>query len=104
MTKSADEVQVQLIKLNQEMQDLLDNIITLKDNPNSQNALSENTDLAALLLLKRRELNISIEDLELQTEISFSTVQRTLKEPQNAKLSNVLKICNELGVKLWIEK
>ena len=104
MSKSADEVQVQLRTLYQEMQRLIDEIIVLRKNPNNLRSLSEDSDLAAILLAKRRELDISIEDLELQTEISFSTVQRTLKAPQNAKLSNILKICNELGVKLWIEK
>lgn len=104
MTRKVDAVQAQLMELYQEMQGLLDEIVTLRSNPNNQETLSENTDLAATLLLKRRELDISIEDLELQTEISFSTVQRTLKDPQNAKLGNVLKICNELGVKIWIEK
>lgn len=104
MAKDADEVQVQLRKIYQEMQGLLDEIMVLRENPHNQTPLNESINLAEILRLKRRELDISIEDLELQTDISFSTVQRTLKAPQNAKLGNVLKICNELGVKLWIEK
>lgn len=104
MAKGADEVQVQLKELYQDMQGLLDEIMVLRGNPNNQTPLNDHIDLAEILLLKRRELDISIEDLELQTDISFSTVQRTLKDPQNAKLGNVLKICHELGVKLWIEK
>lgn len=104
MKNSIDEVQVKLRSVYQDMQGLIDEIVQLKGNPNNQSPLNEETDFALLLMLRRRALGISIEDLELQTEISFSTIQRTLKDPHNAKLGNVLKICSELGVKLWIEK
>lgn len=105
MKNNTNEVQIKLRSLYQDMQELIDEITQLKNNPNNQSRLAEEeTDLAKHLLMKRRQLGISIEDLELQTDISFSTIQRTLKDPYNAKLANVLRISNELGVKLWIEE
>ena len=100
-----NEAQVKLTSLYNEMQGLIDEITQLKTNPSSKLRLDHQyAELDKILLEKRKQLGISIEDLELQTDISFSTIQRILKDPHNAKLSNVLSICNELGVKLWIEK
>ncbi|GAD88427.1 hypothetical protein VHA01S_005_00290 [Vibrio halioticoli NBRC 102217] len=54
--------------------------------------------------LRERRKGISYEDLELQTDISRSTLMRIMKDPANTSLENFLVVANELGMKIWIEK
>lgn len=54
--------------------------------------------------MQRRKKAISLEELELQTDISSSTIKRMLKDPSKTSLDNFLTIANELGMKIWIEK
>ena len=48
-------------------------------------------------------LNISYEELSIQTAIPIATLNRLLKNPYNAKFSNIVKIFNELGISLCVE-
>ncbi|MDW6094475.1 helix-turn-helix domain-containing protein [Vibrio rhizosphaerae] len=54
--------------------------------------------------MQSRKKAISLEDLELQTDISRSTIKRMLKDPSKTSLENFLTVANELGMKIWIEK
>jgi len=62
-------------------------------------------DLEALIQdMREKKKDITLEDLELQTSISSSTIKRMLKNPSNTSLENFLAVANELGMKIWIEK
>ncbi|HAS5696629.1 TPA: helix-turn-helix transcriptional regulator [Vibrio cholerae] len=54
--------------------------------------------------MREKKKMITLEDLELQTGISSSTIKRMLKNPRNTSLENFLDVANELGMKIWIEK
>ena len=54
--------------------------------------------------MRKRKKDISLEDLELQTDISSSTIKRMLKDPSKTSLENFLAVANELGMKIWIEE
>lgn len=53
-------------------------------------------------LIKR--LNISYEELSIQTDIPIATLNRMLKNPYNAKLGNIIKLFNELGTPLCFDQ
>ena len=54
--------------------------------------------------MRKRKKDISLEDLELQTDISSSTIKRMLKDPSKTSLENFLAVASELGMKIWIEE
>lgn len=54
----------------------------------------------ARLNARRKELGIELATLELQTEVSLSTLKRVFKNPEQVKFSTVLAVCAALGVKL----
>ena len=72
--------------------------------PNSGINLNDSAELSELMRVKRKELGLSMEDLELQTGLSYSTLKRIFSEPSNAKFSSVIAILNELGINSWAEK
>ncbi|GLS88993.1 hypothetical protein GCM10007916_00600 [Psychromonas marina] len=73
-------------------------------NPNDGVDLNEMNELAALMKYKRKELEISMEDLELQTSLSYSTLKRIFSNPSSARFSSVIMVLKELGIKSWAEK
>jgi len=72
--------------------------------PNSGINLNDPAELSELMRVKRKELGLSMEDLELQTGLSYSTLKRIFSDPSNAKFSSVIAILNELGINSWAEK
>lgn len=73
-------------------------------NPNDGVDLNDMNELAALMKYKRKELEISMEDLELQTSLSYSTLKRIFSNPSSARFSSVIMVLKELGIKSWAEK
>lgn len=47
---------------------------------------------------KRKQLNIDLVTLELQTGVSISTLKRVFKDPSQVKFSTVLIVADSLGV------
>ncbi len=66
--------------------------------------LNDKESLSNLMKKIRKETGVSMEDLELQTELSYSTLKRIFADPSNAKFSSVIKVLNELGINSWAEK
>ena len=83
-------------------EELLSNIEASSKRPISSYSIYETNTL--IDDMQARKKPISLEDLELQTEISRSTIKRMLKNPSKTSLENFLAIANELGMKIWIEK
>lgn len=105
MSKSA------VLKLRSELDNLyktfaesIDDIEQSLVNPSSGVNLNDKASLSELMKAKRKETNLSMEDLELQTGLSYSTIKRIFADPSNAKFTNVIKILNELGINTWAEK
>lgn len=105
MSKSA------VLKLRSELDDLyktfaesIDDIEQNLVNPSNGVDLNDKASLSELMKAKRKEANLSMEDLELQTGLSYSTIKRIFADPSNAKFTNVIKILNELGINTWAEK
>ncbi|MCE0824638.1 MULTISPECIES: helix-turn-helix domain-containing protein [Buttiauxella] len=49
---------------------------------------------------RRKELDIDLATLELQTGVSASTLKRLFKDPEQVKFGTVLRVAEALGVKL----
>lgn len=47
---------------------------------------------------KRKSLGIDLRTLELQTNVSGSTLKRLFKDPSSVQFSTVLQVANTLGV------
>ncbi|WP_025565132.1 helix-turn-helix transcriptional regulator [Psychromonas sp. SP041] len=102
---------ISVLKLRSELDDLyktfaesIDDIEQNLVNPNNGVDLNDKASLSELMKVKRKEANLSMEDLELQTGLSYSTIKRIFADPSNAKFTNVIKILNELGIDTWAEK
>lgn len=74
------------------------------ENAQKQQKIAGNIDdLPALGLLlndKRKSLGIDLQTLELQTEVSLSTLNRLFQDPSQVRFATVLTVANALGVKL----
>lgn len=86
-----------------ELTGLLDDIKLLQKNPDSLVPL-EQAELSNVMRERKRELKLNFDDLELQTDISISTLKRIIASPEKASLSNFLALTHELGMKVWLEK
>ncbi len=89
-------------EIHQVFEEMLNNVETSSNRPISSYSVYETNTL--IDDLQARKKNISLEDLELQTDISRSTIKRMLKDPSKTSLENFLAVANELGMKIWIEK
>lgn len=58
--------------------------------------------LGKLLNDKRKALGIDLHSLELQTEISISTLNRLFHDPSQVRFATVLLVANTLGVNLCV--
>jgi len=67
-------------------------------------SLNDSVELSELMRDKRKESGLSMQDLELQTGLSYSTLKRIFSDPSNAKFSSVIAILSELGINTWAEK
>lgn len=84
------------------LEELLHNVEDSINRPISTYPIYDQNSLVADM--QNRKKAISLEELELQTDISSSTIKRMLKDPSKTSLSNFLTVANELGMKIWIEK
>ncbi|SUW63894.1 transcriptional regulator, y4mF family [Buttiauxella agrestis] len=66
----------------------------------SEHVISESAQLGAQLNQRRKELDIDLATLELQTGVSASTLKRLFKDPEQVKFGTVLRVAEALGVKL----
>jgi lambda repressor-like predicted transcriptional regulator len=82
----------------------VDELETKAVNPNGGINLNDKTELSNLMKKKRKEAGVSMEDLELQTGLSYSTLKRIFSDPSGARFSSVINILNELGINSWAEK
>jgi len=83
---------------------LIDEVEKKLSNPKDSIPLRDFEALKSLMIHKRKTLKITLEDLELQTDISLSTLKRLMSDPAGAKLSNVVAVLNELGIESWAER
>lgn len=66
----------------------------------SEHVISESVQLGQQLNQRRKELDIDLATLELQTGVSASTLKRLFKDPEQVKFGTVLRVAEALGVKL----
>ncbi|WP_447066005.1 helix-turn-helix domain-containing protein [Vibrio alginolyticus] len=89
-------------EIHEVFEEMLNNVETSSNRPISSYSIYETSTL--IDDMQSRKKSISLEDLELQTDISRSTIKRMLKDPSKTSLENFLAVANELGMKIWIEK
>mgnify|MGYP003385230891 CR=1 FL=1 len=82
---------------------LIDEVERKLSNPKDSIPLGDFNALKSLMVYKRKILKVTLEDLELQTDISLSTLKRLMSDPAAAKFSNVIVVLNELGIESWAE-
>ena len=100
-----------ILKLRDDIEKLHNSLITTVDelevkvlDSSSGINLNDSAELSALMRNKRKESGLSMEDLELQTGLSYSTLKRIFSDPSKARFSSVISILNELGINSWAEK
>lgn len=84
------------------LEEMLNTVEKSSSQPLSSYSIYEKDSLIKDMQIRKK--GISLEDLELQTDISKSTIKRMLKDPNKTSLENFLTVANELGMKIWIEK
>jgi hypothetical protein len=89
--------------MNHSLVNLVDEVERKLSNPNDAIPLNDFQALGSLMKKKRKESGITLEDLELQTDLSLSTLKRLFADPSAARFSNVVIVLNELGIKAWAE-
>lgn len=102
--KSLPELKSDVERVYIEIQGLLEEAFKKSLNPSDKSDLNEMGALIDMLHRLKKEQKITLEELEMQTEISNSTLKRLFKNPENARVGHLLKVLNELGVKVWVEK
>lgn len=65
-----------------------------------EHVITESAQLGQQLNQRRKELDIDLATLELQTGVSASTLKRLFKDPEQVKFGSVLRVADALGVKL----
>ncbi|MCE0799122.1 helix-turn-helix domain-containing protein [Buttiauxella sp. A2-C1_F] len=65
-----------------------------------EHVIAESAQLGQQLNQRRKELDIDLATLELQTGVSASTLKRLFKDPDQVKFGTVLRVADALGVKL----
>ncbi|MFB0712535.1 helix-turn-helix domain-containing protein [Buttiauxella noackiae] len=66
----------------------------------TEQVITESVQLGQQLNQRRKELEIDLATLELQTGVSVSTLKRLFKDPDQVKFGTVLSVADALGVKL----
>ena len=89
--------------MNHALVDLIDEVEKKLANPNDAIPLNDFQALGALMREKRKASGITLEDLELQTNLSQSTLKRLFADPASARFANIVIVLNELGIKSWAE-
>ncbi|MEZ8990217.1 helix-turn-helix domain-containing protein [Vibrio breoganii] len=97
-----DKAQSLEAQLNQVLKTMISCVEESAERPLSTYPINDKTSL--IEDMRERKKSISLEDLEIQTGVSSSTLKRMLKDPSNTSLDNFLSVASELGMKIWIEK
>ena len=99
-----------VLKLRHKVEDMNDSFVDLIDeleirlsNPIEAIPLNDFQALGVLMKKKKKESGVTLEDLELQTNLSLSTLKRLFADPSAARFSNIVMVLSELGVKTWAE-
>ncbi|OAT32427.1 hypothetical protein M975_1562 [Buttiauxella brennerae ATCC 51605] len=66
----------------------------------AEQIITEPAQLGQQLNQRRKELDIDLATLELQTGVSASTLKRLFKDPDQVKFGTVFRVAEALGVKL----
>lgn len=66
----------------------------------AEQVIAHTAQLGQKLNQRRKELDIDLATLELQTGVSGSTLKRLFKDPEQVKFGTVLRVAEALGVKL----
>lgn len=82
---------------------LIDEVERKLSSPLEAIPLDDFQQLSKLMKKKRKSLGLTLEDLELQTDLSISTLKRLMSDPSAARFSNVIIVLKELGIKSWAE-
>ena len=90
--------------LTQELNQLLDEVASLRKQPDDLISLGDTEELKFALKKHKQRSKLTLEELELQTGISVSTIKRVMTDPDKARLSHLMLIARELGIRLWFEK
>ncbi|MCP4987520.1 MAG: helix-turn-helix transcriptional regulator [Colwellia sp.] len=85
------------------MVSLIDEVERKLTNPRDAIPLVNFQEVSFLIKKRRKDLGITLEDLELQTDLSISTLKRLMSDPAGARFSNVIIVLKELGVESWAE-
>ncbi len=51
---------------------------------------------------RTKRLEISHDELSIQTEIPIATLKRMIKRPYSARFSNIIKLYSELGLSICV--
>ena len=89
--------------MNNALINLIDEVENKLSNPNDAIPLTDFQALGVLMKEKKKSSGITLEDLELQTNLSLSTLKRLFADPSAARFSNIVIVLNELGIKSWAE-
>ncbi len=88
---------------NKSFVNLIDEVERKLSSPLEVITLDDFQQLSTLMKKRRKGLGLTLEDLELQTDLSISTLKRLISDPSAARFSNVIIVLNELGIKSWAE-
>jgi DNA-binding phage protein len=94
----------QIKMLNESLINTVNEIEKKAIKPNDAVDLNDTEKLSELMQKTRKRTGTTMEDLELQTGISYSTLKRIFTDPSSARFSSVILVLNELGIKSWAEK
>lgn len=103
-TNSILKIRNEIDELHKSLVEAVDELESKATNPSDGVDLNDMNELAKLMRYKRKESGISMEDLELQTSLSYSTLRRMFSDPSSAHFSSVIMVLTELGIKSWAEK
>lgn len=88
---------------NKSFRNLIDEVERKLASPRETIPLDDFQQLSTLMKKRRKELGLTLEDLELQTDLSISTLKRLMLDPSAARFSNIIIVLKELGIKSWAE-
>ena len=94
----------QVEEANKSFISLIDDVERKLSNPQETIPLDDFQQLSTLMKQRKKLLGLTLEDLELQTELSISTLKRLMSDPSAARFSNVIIVLKELGIKSWAEQ
>lgn len=98
------KIRNEIDELHKSLVETVDDLESKATKPSDGVDLNDMNELAKLMKYKRKEIGISMEDLELQTSLSYSTLKRIFSDPSSARFSSVIMVLKELGINSWAEK